>query len=64
MNAKNSRHNIFSSDGHEWTINKNGQTRSCKKCLAIECCPPNWVRIPHETFSTEDFEGFIKKNSE
>jgi hypothetical protein len=54
-------HNVFSIDGHEWDCD-NPQSRCCKKCFLIQCCPPNWVPVPSATFSTEDICELIKIN--
>lgn len=68
MNAQTKEHSIFSTDGHEWIVNKNGQTRSCKRCMANEFLSQEsscieWFRDPDAFFSTQDFERFIEQNS-
>ena len=51
-------HSVFSADGHDWDVSNDGQTRHCKRCFLIQCCPPEWVTVPHSHFFDRGHKPF------
>ena len=64
MHGQTAEHNVLSTEGHEWEVGESGQVRVCQRCFLVQCCPPEWVPVPNEVFSTEDIYELIRISGE